>query len=97
MTTEPGGLCETLLKSLDPKKHASTGCFLSILNRPPSGQFTTCLAANALSPDEGRLAAADPAAFVQVWDLGWARRGDHRTTRICESYLEGCRCLLLAV
>jgi WD40 repeat protein len=39
------------------------------IGKERGGQFFDWLAAIALSPDETRLAAADIAGFVQVWDL----------------------------
>jgi len=43
---------------------------VALIGQERGGQFTDWLAAIALSPDERRLAAADIAGFVQVWDLG---------------------------
>ena len=45
------------------------GAEVALIGRERGGQFTDWLAAIALSPDEQRLAAADIAGFVQVWDL----------------------------
>jgi len=46
------------------------GSEVAVIGQERGGQFTDWLAAIALSPDERRLAAADIAGFVQVWDLG---------------------------
>ncbi len=45
------------------------GAEVALIGRERGGQFTDWLASIALSPDEQRLAAADIAGFVQVWDL----------------------------
>ncbi len=42
---------------------------VAVIGQERGGQFTDWLASIAFSPDERRLAAADIAGFVQVWDL----------------------------
>lgn len=45
------------------------GSEVAVIGQERGGQFTDWLAAIAISPDERRLAAADIAGFVQVWQL----------------------------